>query len=69
MAELVRQVEVHCSERAHAIAFTWNAYTAAMDASLRNSSSSLHSPYCSRISLELNACTVPKVLLLLVTTS
>ena len=31
MAELVRQVEVHCSERAQAIAQAWNMYTAAMD--------------------------------------
>ena len=31
MAELVRQVEVHCSERAQAIALAWNMYTAAMD--------------------------------------
>lgn len=31
MAELVRQVEVHCSERAHALALGWNLYSAAMD--------------------------------------
>lgn len=34
MAELVRQVEVHCSERAQAIALAWNTYTAAMDSCL-----------------------------------
>lgn len=31
MAELAKQVEVHCSERAHALALTWNLYSAAMD--------------------------------------
>lgn len=31
MAELAKQVEVHCSERAHALALTWNLYAAAMD--------------------------------------
>ena len=31
MAELAKQVEVQCSERAHALALTWNLYSAAMD--------------------------------------
>ena len=31
MAELTKQVEVHCSERAHALALTWNLFSAAMD--------------------------------------
>lgn len=31
MAELAKQVEVHCSERAHALALTFNLYSAAMD--------------------------------------
>ena len=32
MAELSRQVEVQCSERAQALALTWNLYSASMDA-------------------------------------
>ena len=31
MAELLRQVEVQCSERAHAVALTWNLFSAAVD--------------------------------------
>ena len=31
VAELAKQVEVHCSERAHALALTWNLYSAAVD--------------------------------------
>ena len=34
MAELTRQVEVQCSERAHALALAWNLYSAAMDTCL-----------------------------------
>lgn len=31
MAELTKQVEVQCGERAHALALTWNLFSAAMD--------------------------------------
>ena len=34
MAELTRQIEVQCSERAHALALTWNSYSAALDTCL-----------------------------------
>jgi len=34
MAELTRQVEAQCSERAHALALAWNLYSAAMDTCL-----------------------------------
>ena len=36
MAELTRQVEVQCNERAHALALIWNLYSAAMDTCLGN---------------------------------
>lgn len=39
MAELAKQVEVQCSERAHALALTWNLYSAAMDTCQGTSSS------------------------------
>lgn len=34
MAELTQQVEVQCCERGHALALTWNLYSAAMDTCL-----------------------------------
>lgn len=37
MAELVRQVEVQCSERAQAIGLVWNMYTAAVDSCMSES--------------------------------
>ncbi|KAL0042160.1 hypothetical protein WJX77_004929 [Trebouxia sp. C0004] len=42
MAELTRQVEVQCSERAHALALAWNLYSAAMDTCLGSLQAELH---------------------------
>ena len=45
MAELTRQVEVQCSERAHALALAWNLYSAAMDTCLGQHGSQAKSLY------------------------
>ncbi len=45
MAELTRQVEIQCSERAHALALAWNLYSAAMDTCLGQHGSQAKSPH------------------------
>lgn len=34
MADMVRQVEVHCAERGRTLTLLWNLYTATMDAAV-----------------------------------
>jgi len=48
-AELTKQVEVQCSERAHALALTWNLYSAAMDTCLGQLASHVQ---CFRVCLD-----------------
>ncbi|DBA85128.1 TPA: hypothetical protein ACH3X2_005848 [Trebouxia sp. C0005] len=51
MAELTRQVEVQCSERAHALALAWNLYSAAMDTCLGSLQAELHQLSANNIAL------------------